>query len=135
LPLLVVVLLTLVVVKSTPPLSPPPLRVPEIDLATNRRANDKADCDEDGCIFYLSVASTKSLFCLFCEKTEEEKSRARLKSATRNALFSARSPEPLSVVPLSLSQSLLFSADLSWVLYVWGKTTQQTQHRGREKAE
>jgi len=74
-------------------------------LATNRRANDKADCDEDGCIFYLSVASTKSLFCLFCEKTEEEKSRARLKSATRNALFSARSPEPLSVVPLSLSLS------------------------------
>jgi hypothetical protein len=120
LPLLLVVLLTLVVVKSTPPLSPPPLRVPEIDLATNRRANDKADCDEDGCIFYLSVASTKSLLFVLWRKQRKKKarrkSRARLKSATRNAL-SARSPEPLSVVPLSLSLSVVvvFSGPL-WVL-------------------
>ena len=109
--MLVVVLLALVVVvKSTPPLSPPPLRVPEIDLATNRRANDKADCDEDGCIFISSLSCQP--IC-FVGKTDETKRKAK-KARTNPSAATKHRPETRSRTLNSLSVCVVvFKADLS----------------------
>ena len=91
------------------PLSPPPLRVPEIDLATNRRANDKADCDEDGCI---CISPSCQPICLWGKQTRRRGRQKKLEQSRARR----QSTDQKRALALSLSLSLcvvVFKADLS----------------------